>query len=99
MPGTIILHLSVMLLLTIVLIVCVAFAMKYLKRVMPKLPQDIEVIGATSLGGKSKVILIQALSKKILIGVGENTIQTLHVYDKEQAFNSTLQQAVKAHED
>lgn len=91
MTGQLI-NVALMLLLTIGFFVALMFALKYLKRMSPKFSSNIELLGGVSVSHKAKVVMIQTHNKKILLGVTDNQINTLHVFDADSpTFEKTLQ--------
>lgn len=88
-------NVSLMLLLTIGFFVALMFALKYLKRMGPKFSNSIEILGGASVSHKAKVVMIRSDDQKILIGVTDSQINTLHVFDekKNSSFDDELTQA------
>jgi len=86
--GTVV-NMGVMLLVTITTIVLLGFFSKKFKILTPSSGQGVELIGGTSVGKKSKLVLIEVLDKKILLGVSEQQINTLCVFDQESDLKST----------
>lgn len=58
--------------------------------------KDLEVIGGANVSRKTKVILVKVLGQKILLGVTDNAINTLHVFGDD--FNSQFIAKVNEHE-
>ncbi len=73
---------ALMLLITLVAAFFCLFLLKHFKKFVPRYPSEIEIIGGVNVGSKSKVIIIKAYDTKILIGVSDSHIETLHVFDK-----------------
>jgi flagellar protein FliO/FliZ len=73
-----------MLLLTLAVVFALAYALKHFKKIVPPFQGNIQVLGGTSLGNKSKVVLLEAYQTRLLIGVTDNQIQTLYVFTNEQ---------------
>ncbi len=76
-----IVNICVMLLLTIMAIVLIGYLSKKYKIFVPSSGQGVELIGGTNLGKKNKIILVEVLDRKILLGVSEQQINTLCVFD------------------
>ncbi len=76
-------NVALMLLITLVAIFILMFALKGFKRIVPKFPGNLQILGGTNLGGKSKIVLIEAYDKQLLVGVSDSNIQTLYVFDKD----------------
>jgi flagellar protein FliO/FliZ len=75
-------NVALMLLVTLVAIFVLMFLLKHFKKIVPKFPGNLQVLGGTNLGGKSRVVLIEAYDKQLLVGVSDSSIQTLYVFDK-----------------
>ena len=70
------------LLLMAILILAFAFLAKKFKKFSPSFAYGLQILGGTSLGGKSKVFLIEAKGIQMLIGVSDSFIQALHVFNE-----------------
>ncbi len=92
--GTVV-NMGVMLLITIAAIVLLGFFSKKFKILVPNSGQGVELIGGTSLGKKNKLVLIKVLDKKILLGVSDQQINTLCVFDQKTEMNVTDLQDLK----
>lgn len=92
--GTVV-NMGVMLLITIAVIVLLGFFSEKFKILVPSSGQDVELIGGTSLGKKNKLVLIKVLDKKILLGVSDQQINTLCVFDQKTEVNVTDLQDLK----
>lgn len=59
-----------------------AYMLRKMQGFNAKAAKDLKVVAGLSLGAKEKVILLQAGSQQILVGVTGHSMQTLHVFDK-----------------
>lgn len=58
--------------------------------------KDLEIIGGTNVSKKTKIVLVKVLDQKILLGVSDNAVNTLHVFNDD--FNSQFIAKVNEHE-
>lgn len=66
----------------ILLILVLAFALKKLNITRGYQMKDLELLGGTSLGKRNKLVLVKVADQKLLLGVTDTQINTLHVFDK-----------------
>ncbi len=88
-----ILYVALMLAVTIAFFVGLMFLLKYLKQVGPKLSSSIEILGGANVSHKAKIVMNRSENKKILLGVTDNQISKLHVFEQVEGFTETLQSA------
>jgi flagellar protein FliO/FliZ len=65
----------------IAIILISAFLLKRMKLVNFNKNNDLKILAGLSLGSKERVILIEAGDKQILIGVTNQTITPIHVFE------------------
>lgn len=94
MTGQLI-QVSFMLMLTIGFFIALMFGLKYLKRLGPKFSSSIEILGGASVSHKAKVVMIKTENKKILLGVTDNQINTLQVFEHHETFTKQLEDVQK----
>lgn len=78
------LNVALMLLLTLGFFVALMFFVKYMKNLSPKFSNSIQILGGASVSHKAKVVIVQSDDTKILLGVTDNQINKLHVFDKNE---------------
>jgi len=78
-------NVAIMLGLTIVLVLVLAYMAKHFKKIVPQFSGVVQVLGGANLGNKSKLVLIEAYDTQILVGVSDSQIQTLYVFKKNPA--------------
>lgn len=76
-------NIALMLILTLMLVFALAFILRHFKKIVPQFPGSLQVLGGTTLGSKSKVVLIEAYNTRLLVGVTDSQIQTLYVFKQE----------------
>lgn len=52
-------------------------------QVRPGQGRRLRVVEAIGVGAKDRVLLVDADGKRLLLGVGQGGVRTLHVYDKD----------------
>lgn len=70
------------LMLVVVLIAALTVFLKKIGYGQFKGNEHIKCVAGISLGNKERILLLQAGGKQLLIGVGQGSIQTLHVFDE-----------------
>jgi flagellar protein FliO/FliZ len=72
--------------LALVAVLVLIFAAAWLLRRMSRLPNgaqgQLRVLGGLSIGARERVVLIEAGSTQLLLGVAPGRVQTLHVLDQ-----------------
>ncbi len=76
-------NVTLMLMLTLLLVFVLAFLLKHFKKIVPQVPGALQVLGGANLGNKTKVVLIEAYNAKLLVGVTDQQVQTLYVFQNE----------------
>lgn len=69
----------------IVVFVClfaVLYAMRRLNRIGGPGAVPLRVLGSASVGGREKVVLMEAGDKQLLLGVSPGSVRTLHCFDE-----------------
>lgn len=82
--------------LVVTMIVLFAFVAKKTQFLKNYQFKELEIIGGANVNKKTKVILVKVLGQKLLLGVSDNTINTLHVFNDD--FNSQFIAKVNEHE-
>jgi len=77
-PG--ILNVSIMLIITLFAFVIIMYGVKKLKNFTPKRLNDLEILGGASVGQRGKIVLVRSDKIRLLLGVTESSINTLHVF-------------------
>lgn len=85
----------------LIVVVALILGLAWILKKYGKLPSnnlvDMKVLGGLSLGTREKALLIEVESTRLLVGVTQGHIQTLHVFkdasgDTEVSFDKTLNQ-------
>ncbi len=76
-------NVTLMLMVTLLLVFVLAFLLKHFKKIVPQVPGALQVLGGANLGNKTKVVLIEAYNAKLLVGVTDQQVQTLYVFQNE----------------
>ncbi len=92
------LHVALMLVLTLGLFVGLMYFVKRIKTMGPGWNNSIEILGGASISHKGKVILIKSEDKKILLGVTDQSISKLHVFENSE-FSQALDAIKEEHRD
>lgn len=88
-------NIGVILLLMIGLIVAMGLLSKKYKLFTPVNGEGMRFISGTTIGRKNRLVLVQVYDKKLLLGVSDQQISTLCVFENEE---QSPQLKVAAHE-
>lgn len=74
--------------LGLIMVLAAIFACAWLVRKLGAFPAGVSgalrVVGGVSLGARERVVLLQAGTKHLVLGVSPGRIQTLHILDEEE---------------
>ena len=65
-------------------------------QVRPGQGRRLRVVDAIGVSAKERVLLIDADGKRLLVGVGQGGVRTLHVYDKDVSMDELSDQPMKS---
>lgn len=83
------------LILILMLIVGLALLVRRFAPALTRSSARLQVLSSMSLGGKERVVLLQAGDDYLLLGVGPGHVVTLHKMDREQALVGGLTEGVQ----
>lgn len=79
------LQVTLSLTLVILLIVLAAWLLRRFTRTQPRTRTGLRIIGALPVGSRERVVLIQAGTTQMLLGVAPGRVSALHVFDQPPA--------------
>ena len=85
-----ILYVFAMLLVTLFAFCLLMFVLKKLKSINPKFSDGIKIQGGASLGNKARLVMVESENIKILLGVTEQQINTIHIFDQPNKSHDDL---------
>lgn len=94
------LKITVMLAITISVFLVLILGLKKIRTFAPSLSGNMKIIEGVSLGGKSKLIMVEVNKRQLLVGVSEHTISLIQEVtpyqigheDVKNSFKQTLTQ-------
>ncbi len=75
------------LILVLLSIVVLAWVVKRFNRLQPSGNTSLQIIGGISMGARERVVVVQAGSTKVLLGVSPGRINMLHVLEEDSSIN------------
>lgn len=75
------------LILVLLSIVVLAWVVKRFNRLQPSGNTSLQIIGGISMGARERVVVVQAGSTKVLLGVSPGRINMLHVLEENSSIN------------
>lgn len=76
-------NIAMMLAFTLMLILILAYLFKKFDLLKNYNMKDLELLGGANISKKNKLVLVKVLDQKLLLGVTDNQINTLYVFDGE----------------